>query len=158
MTPTRSRPLLLVSLAIAVLSGLALRAWSAAGNELPALPWSAPGVMVLMAVAVLVVGLPVRQWTRGERTTPLDPLRAARTVVLAKAAQYAGALLSGWYAGQALALVATIDVGPRRAMLLRAVVALVTAVAVWVTGWLVEQFCRVDRSSDDDPPPPAPTH
>ncbi len=153
MTPTRSRPLLLMSLAIAVLSGLALRVWSARGNELPALPWSAPGVMVLMAVAVLVVGLPVRRWTRGQRTIALDPLRAARTVVLAKSAQYAGALLSGWYAGQAIALVATIDVGPRRAMLLRAVISMMTAIAVWVTGWLVEQFCRVDRSDDEDSAP-----
>ena len=152
MTPTRSRPLLLISLAIAVISGLALRAWSARGNELPALPWSAPGVMVLMAVAVLVVGLPVRRWTRGQRTTPLDPLRAARTVVLAKAAQYAGALLSGWYAGQAIALMATIDVGPRRSMLLRAVISMMTAVAVWVVGWLVEQFCRVRRGDEDSAP------
>ena len=149
MSPTRSRPLLLTSLAIAVLSGLALRVWSARGNELPALPWSAPGVMVLLAVAVLVAGLPVRRWTRGQRTKPLDPLVAARTVVLAKAAQYTGALLSGWYAGQVLALMATIDVGPRRAMLLRALLSVVTAVAVWVVGVLVERFCRVDRRDED---------
>lgn len=155
LTPTRSRPLLLMSLAIAVVTGVALRAWSSSGHELPALPWTAPGVMALMAIAVLVAGTPVRNWTRGTRTRPLDPLVAARTVVLAKAAQYAGALLTGCYAGQALALVSTLDVGSRRSLLLRALVAVVTAVAVWVAGWLVERFCRVDRSDDDTASRPA---
>lgn len=149
MTPTRSRPLMLISLAVAVVSWLALRAWSAQGHELPTLPWTAPGVMGLMAVAVLTAGVPVRRWTRGRRTRPLDPLVAARTVVLAKAAQYAGALMTGWYAGQALTLLSTLDVASRRSMLLRALVSVVTAAGVWVAGWLVERFCRVDRSDDD---------
>ncbi len=151
MKPTRSWPLLATSAAIAILSGVALRAWSAQGHELPALPWTAPGVMALMTVAVLVAGIPVRRWTRGTRTTPLDPLVAARTVVLAKAAQYAGSLLSGWYAGQAIALVSTMDVQSRRSMLLRAVVSTLTALAVWSAGWLVERFCRVDRREPPDP-------
>lgn len=156
MRPTRTWPLLVVALVVAVVAGVGLRAWSADGHELPALPWTAPGVMALMAIAVLVAGLPVRRWTRGARTRPLDPLMAARTVVLAKAAQYAGSLLSGWYAGQALALVSTLDVASRRAMALRALVALLTSVAVWVAGALVERFCRVDRTSDDDTPDPSP--
>ena len=154
MKPTRSWPLLATSLAIAILSGVALRAWSARGHELPALPWTAPGVMTLMTIAVLMAGIPVRRWTRGMRTMPLDPLIAARTVVLAKAAQYAGSLLSGWYAGQALALISTMDVQSRRSMLLRAVVSTLTAVAVWVAGWLVERFCRVDRRGEQKPSDP----
>lgn len=154
MRPTRSWPLVAISVAIAILSGVTLRAWSAQGHELPALPWAAPGVMALMAIAVLVAGIPVRRWTRGTRTTPLDPLVATRTVVLAKAAQYAGSLLSGWYAGQALALISTMDVQSRRSMLLRAVVSTVTALAVWVTGWLVERFCRVDLGGGQKPPDP----
>lgn len=149
MTPTRTRPLLLAALSIAVVSWLGLRIWSSSGHELPALPWSAPGVMALLAVAVLVAGLPVRRWTRGTRTRPLDPLVAARTVVLAKAAQYAGSLLTGWYGGQTLVLLSTLDVGSRRALLVRALVSVVTAAAVWVMGWLVERFCRVDRRADD---------
>lgn len=152
MTPTRSRPLLLVAAAVAVLTWQGLRAWSASGRELPALPWTAVGVMALMAVAILAAGAPVRRWTRGARTRPLDPLFAARTVVLAKAAQYAGSLLTGWYAGQALALLSTVDVGPRRAMLLRALASVAAAVGVWAAGLLVERFCRVDRSSDDETP------
>lgn len=152
MKATRQGPLLALAAAIAVVTGVLLRLWSGQGNELPAAPWTTPAVMLLMALAVLSAGLPVRRWTRGTRSRPLDPLRAARTVVLAKAAQYAGALLTGWYAGQALAMVTTLDVASRRALLLRVLVTAVAAALVWVAGWLTERFCRVDR--DDDQPPP----
>lgn len=153
MSPTRSRPLLVTAVLIAVVTGVLLRSWASRGNELPALPWTAPAVMALMAVAILVAGWPVRRWTRGNRTRHLNPLRAARTVVLAKAAQYAGAVLTGWYAGQGLALVSTLDVPARRALLVRALVSAASSIAVWVAGWLVERFCRVDRSDNDDQRP-----
>jgi hypothetical protein len=153
MTPTRSRPLLVAGALIAVVVGVLLRVWSGRGNELPALPWTAPAVMGLMALAILVTGWPVRRWTRGDRTRQLNPLRAARTVVLAKAAQYAGAALTGWYAGQALALLPTLDVPSRRALMVRALVSAATSIAVWVAGWAVERFCRVDRSDEDEQPP-----
>jgi hypothetical protein len=152
--PTRTRTLLLLAVGVAVVSWIGLRWWSQAGNELPMLPWSTPGVMGLLAVAVLAAGWPVRRWTRGQRSEPLDPLRAARTVVLAKAAQYAGSLLTGWYVGQALVILPSIDVEPRRDMLVRGLVSAVAAVVVWVAGWLVERFCRVDRRDEDDEPPP----
>jgi peptidoglycan/LPS O-acetylase OafA/YrhL len=148
--PTRTRAVALLAVIVAVVTWIVLRWWSASGRELPMLPWSTPGVMALLAVAVLVAGWPVRRWTRGQRTDPLDPLRAARTVVLAKAAQYAGALLTGWYAGQVLVIVPSIDVEPRRDLLLRGLVSTAAALLVWIAGWLVERFCRVDRHDDDE--------
>jgi peptidoglycan/LPS O-acetylase OafA/YrhL len=151
LRPTRTRTLLLLALGVAVVTWIALRLWSRSGNELPMLPWSTPGVMALLAIAVLVAGWPVRRWTHGQRTQPLDPLRAARTVVLAKAAQYAGSLLAGWYTGEVLAILPSIDVEPRRDMLVRGLVSVAAAVLVWVAGWLVERFCRVDRRDDDKP-------
>lgn len=151
MRATRTIRLILGAVAIALVGWLALRSWVSSGHELPAVPWSAPGVIVLLAVVVLVLGLPVRQWTNGERKQPLDPLRAARTVVLAKAAQYSAALLSGWYAAQILTLLPTLDVEPRRALLLRSGVSLLTSVVLWVVGWLVERWCRVDMSDEDEP-------
>lgn len=154
VTPTRTRTLLVLALGVGLVTWIALRLWSRAGHELPMLPWSTPGVMALLAIAVLVVGWPVRRWTRGLRTQPLDPLRAARTVVLAKAAQYAGSLLTGWYVGQVLVIIPSLDVEPRRDMLVRGLVSAAAAALVWVAGWLVERFCRVDRRDDDEPPGP----
>ncbi len=153
MTPTRQRNLLLVAVVVTVLGWALLSSWTSNGNELPTLPWSAPGVVVVLAGVVLWLGWPVRRWTRGHRDRPLDPLRAARTVVLAKASQYSGALLSGWYAAQVLVLLPTADVDARRSLLVRAGVSLLSAVALWVVGWLVERWCRVDLTDDDDHPP-----
>ena len=151
LKPTRTLPLLGIAVGVAVLAWIVLRLWMSAGHELPGLPWTAPGVMLLLAGVVLALGWPVRQWTKGSRERPLDPLRAARTVVLAKASQYCGALLTGWYAAQVLALSPTLDVGPRRSLAVRAGIALVCAIALWVVGWLVERWCRVDRSDEDEP-------
>lgn len=152
MTPTRTPWLLLGSAMVALVGWLGLRWWSQSGHELPMLPWTAPGVMALLAAAVLASGWPVRQWTNGSRERPLDPLRAARTVVLAKAAQYAGALLSGWYLAQVVVVLPTVDVEPRRNLLVRGLVSLLAAIVVWVVGWLVERWCRVPTDDDDERP------
>ena len=56
-----------------------------------------------IAQEVFVLGWHVRQYLQGKRPD-LDALRAARTVVLAKASCYTGALLAGWYGGHVLAL------------------------------------------------------
>lgn len=152
MRPTHTRRLLALAGAVTVLGWVGLRLWVINGRELPTLPWSAPAVTLLLAAAVLLLGWPVRRWTKGKRDQPLDPLRAARTVVLAKAAQYSGALLSGWYAAQVLALAPTADVAVRRSLLVRAAASLLAAAALWVVGWLVERWCRVDLTDDDDEP------
>ncbi len=154
MTPTRQRNLLLLAAVVAAVGWTLLSAWAASGRELPAVPWTAPAVVVVLAAVVLWWGWPVRRWTNGHRDRPLDPLRAARTVVLAKASQYSGALLGGWYGAQVLALLPTIDVGPRRALLVRAAVSMLSAALLWVVGWLVERWCRIDLTDDDDVPPP----
>jgi hypothetical protein len=151
MRPTRTGPLLLVALAVAVIGWAGLQGWSVRGRELPPLPWSVPLVMVALAVGVLAAGWPVRRWQRGDLGRRLDPLRAARVAVLAKAAQWCGALLSGWYAAQLLVVLPTLDVDPRRGLAVRAGAALLAAVAVWVVGWLVERWCRIDLSSGDLP-------
>ena len=57
-------------------------------------------LLVVMGGLVLWLARPVRRYLQGRATTSLDPLRAARTVVLAQAAALTGSAAAGWYLGQ----------------------------------------------------------
>jgi len=97
---------------------------------------------------VFSMGWAVRQFLRGKRPS-LDPIRAARTAVLAKASAYTGSLLAGWYAGQVLLLLGDLDIAVRRERAIAAACAAVAAVLLCVVGLLVEWFCQVPPQADE---------
>ena len=149
MTATKLRVLMLLVVVGAVLGWSVTRILESGGGTMP-LPVTALAAMLVIAIAVLVVGLPVRRWNRGDRSRRLDPLRAARTVVLAKAASHSGALLAGWYVGHGLTLLPDLAVEPRRERLVLAVLAVVGALVMVVAGRVTERWCRLP-DGDDDP-------
>jgi hypothetical protein len=140
--PARVRTALLAGVVVAVVGWVGLRAWTGGGGTYLPLPWTVVAGTVLLAAGVVGAGLPVRRWTSGRRDRPLDPLVAARTVALAKAAAYGGAVLAGWYAAQGLVILPDV-VGERRTRLLLAAVAAVAAVGVSVAGFVVQRWCRL---------------
>ena len=142
MTPARVRTALLAGVAVAVVGWAFLRVWTGGGGTYLPLPWTVVAGTVLLAAGVVGAGLPVRRWTSGRRDRPLDPLVAARTVALAKAAAYGGAVLAGWYAAQGLVILPDV-VGARRTRLLLAAAAAVAAVGVSVAGFVVQRWCRL---------------
>lgn len=149
MTPARPLVVAVLALVAAVLSWLGLGLWDRRGGDPLPLPWTAVIGMVVLALVVVAAGLPVRRWARGRRDRPVDPLAAARTAVLAKAAAYGGAALVGWYAGQALVIVPN-PVGARRARLIAAVASAVAAAGLSVAGLVVQRWCRVPPPDDDE--------
>ncbi len=149
MTPTKPQTLLLIALVTTVLGFALARVWEAAGARPLPVPWTAVLGMLVIAVAVLVVTWPVRRWNAGHRDRRLDPLRAARSVVLAKAASMCGALLGGWYLGQALVVLGDLGIEPRRERFAAAVLSVLAAVAVLVAGLVAERWCRLPPDSDD---------
>ena len=158
--PARIGQVLLIAVASTAVSWLLLDAWAGSGGEPLPLPWTAVAGTAALAIAVVSLGVPVRRWVSGRRDRPLDPLYAARAFVLAKAAAYGGAALTGWYAGQALALLPDV-VGTRRARFVLALLAAVAAVAISVAGLVVQRWCRVPPDDEDEPPdedPPPPGH
>ena len=106
-------------------------------------------VVLLIAGVVLAMGWAVRQYAQGNRPN-LDPLVAARTVVLATAAAWTGALLTGWYAGQVLVVVGDLEIAARRDVAEAAGAALVGTVLLAVVGLVVERWCEV-KPPDDTP-------
>jgi hypothetical protein len=149
VSPARVRTVLLIFAVVALGGWGVLDAWTGAGRDPLPLPWTAILGTAVLALAVISIGLPVRRWVRGDRDQPLDPLFAARAVVLAKAAAYGGAALAGWYVAQGLDLMPDI-VGARRTKLALALLAAVAAAAVTVAGFVVQRWCRVPPSDDDD--------
>lgn len=106
-------------------------------------------VVLLIAAVVLSLGWAVRQYTKGKRPG-LDPLLAARTVVLATASAYTGALLSGWYAGQVLLVLGDLDIEARADVAVSAGAALAATILLAVVGLVVERWCEVRPGDDDD--------
>lgn len=141
--------LVLVALVTAVVVLLLLRVAEGQGVTLLPIPVVASLVVALIAVVVLGLGWNVRQFTRGKRPG-LDPLLAARTVVLATASAYTGALLTGWYGAHALLVLGDLEIDARRELATSTVPALVCAVGLAVVGLVVERWCEV-RGDDDEP-------
>ena len=75
-------------------------------------------LLVVMGGLVLWLARPVRRYLQGRATTSLDPLRAARTVVLAQAAALTGSAAAGWYPGQLVVVVTDLSLEANKARLL----------------------------------------
>lgn len=148
MRRTRWQTLATVTAAVTVGTYLVLRLLQGQGVTPPPVPWSVVLVCVVIAGVVLRMGWAVRQFLRGRRPD-LDPVRAARTVVLAKASSLTGSLLLGWYGGQALLFLGDLDVEPRRARAVAAAVAALGAAVLTVVGLVVERMCEVPPPSDE---------
>lgn len=148
MTTTRVRTLLLLAgVAFALVTAL-LQLRLAAGGSTPPPPVLTLVVTGLMALGTLAVAWPVRRWNKGARDRVVDPLRAARTVALAKAAAMTGAVLAGgWGALLAMALPLLAVQGQR---VLVSGLAVLVSIALTVAGLVAERWCLVPP--DDDEP------
>ncbi len=97
MTPTRPRDLLAVALVVAVVANLVVRLTYA---SLPGFPLLGGITLGVLGVAEAIGGRALRARIRREPgTTPVQPLVAARAVLVAKASSVAGAVVAGAWTG-----------------------------------------------------------
>jgi hypothetical protein len=111
-------------------------------------PLTAPLACIVVGAVTLWLAFAVRQYLAGKRPS-LDPLRAARTVVLAQASAYTGAMLGGAFLGYGLSIAADWGHEPRREAAIAAGIAAVGALALLVCGWIAERWCRIDPPERD---------
>ncbi|WAP51904.1 DUF3180 domain-containing protein [Arthrobacter sp. ATA002] len=145
--------------AIAIASGVVgwlVNNW-ATRNSLPAPVLSVVGLLTVLLIsgATLVLGLRVRRWQQGNRDRELDPIAAARTLVLAQATAYAGSLLLGWHAGIFLDQVPLWSLRPGHSATWAALAMTAGGILAIAVGLLVERFCRLppdDLNGDGGPP------
>lgn len=157
-TPVRS--LVAVLVGVAVVGWLVLRAFETRGVYLPVVPWLVDIAIVALAGAIFWSGWVVRSYQKGKRPS-LDGVRAARTLVLAKAAALTGALLGGWYLAQVLVVLGDLAIEPRRDRAVAAGIAVLCSVVLAVVGLIVEKFCELpprdeDHAGSDQGESPAP--
>lgn len=139
------RPLVLVTIAVvaAAIGWLATAATNRFSMPTPVLPVSALVTMAVIAVLTLIMGIRVLRWRNGKKKNLLNPILAARTLILAQACAYAGTLLLGWHAGIALDLLRIGTLRSGEGILWNALLMGGGGVVMVIVGLVVERFCRI---------------
>lgn len=160
MMRLRVRPLVLVAVVAAAVGWLADVLITRAGGPTPVLPLSSLLTVLLLVAITLGLGLHVLRWRQGRANRMINPLLAARTLVLAQATAYTGAVLGGWHVGVVLEQLSLIALRSDQSMLWSAVAQIAGGAVMIGVGVLVEYFCRIPpedgestTSSKDGPQP-----
>lgn len=112
-----------------------------------------PVLLVILAVGIVLLALPIRRATRGAGGTPVDPFRAVRVVMLAKAASIVGAVVAGIGAGL-LSFLLTRPVAPSLGSSAAVISALVAGAVLTAASLYAEHLCTIRKDDDDDQPGP----
>ena len=105
-------------------------------------PLSLPITLAGVGVIVVALAWPVRRAVKGKSTKHLDPFRAMRTAVLAKACSLSGALMLGFGLGITLFLV-TRTVVPAVGTVWLAFATAIGAAVLLAGGVVAEAFCTL---------------
>jgi hypothetical protein len=147
MKRTHASTLVAFVLAGLVVGYLADLATVSAGSKAIVPPISLAITLTGVAVFVVVLAWPIRRAVKGKATKHLDPFRAMRTAVLAKACSLSGGLLFGFGLGITLFLL-TRSVVPAADTVWLAFATAIGAGLLMAGGLLAEAFCTLPP---DDP-------
>lgn len=139
------RPVVLVLIAViaAVIGWLATATTNRFSMPTPVLPVSALVTMAVIAGLTLIMGIRVLRWRNGKKKNLLNPILAARTLILAQACAYAGTLLLGWHAGISMDLLRIGSLRGGEGILWNALLMGGGGVVMVVVGLVAERFCRI---------------
>ena len=140
----RTRPSTIVGFALAgvVVGYLTDLAVVTSGANAIVPPLSLPITLAGVGVIVVALAWPVRRAVKGKSTKHLDPFRAMRTAVLAKACSMSGALMLGFGLGITLFLL-TRTVVPAVGTVWLAFATAIGAALLLAGGLVAEAFCTL---------------
>lgn len=147
MRHTRALTVLLFGLAGVGLGYLLEVLLASAGQPVLIPPYTLTITVVAAAAVVVVLALPIRRAIRGTSTARINPFRAMRIVVLAKASALVGALIAGFGLGVVGFVVSRpvlADVGS----LWASIAAAVGGAVLLTAGLVAERMCTLPP---DDP-------
>lgn len=111
----------------------------------------------LLGVGVVITALPIRRATTGKvgpdgSPVPVDPFRALRVAMLAKASSIMGAVITG-FAGGLLTFVLTRPVAPSLGSTGAALAVVAGGLVLVVAALYAEHLCTIRKDDDDDDQP-----
>jgi hypothetical protein len=142
MKRTRASTIIAFTLGGLVIGYLLDLAIVTAGTKALVPPISLAVTLVGVAVIGVALAWPIRRAVKGKATKHLDPFRAMRTAVLAKACSMSGALVFGFGLGITLFLI-TRSVVPSAATVWLAFATAIGAGLLLAGGLLAEHFCTL---------------
>ncbi|ATG52351.1 hypothetical protein CFK38_13100 [Brachybacterium vulturis] len=159
MRPLNVPVLVLILVVGAGFGAQMLEALAARGHALPIAGWLTTVVLLVLGAVLLLFGLPLRRYMlesaeRSEhpsfapRRHQIDLPTAYRTVLLARACAYTGAVVGGIFVGQALFLLLTGTGDPWRGILPTAAAAL-AGIVLGVLGVVVERWGQLPPDDGD---------
>ncbi|MGQ3382811.1 DUF3180 domain-containing protein [Glutamicibacter sp. TV12E] len=130
---------------IGALAGwIVLRVLTAAGRYAPVLDYSALYSLGAVCAVILFLGIRVKRSSMGK--SHFEPIAAARTLVLAQASAYAGAVITGWHVPAIITLWLANGQSPT---LTRALVLAGAGVLMVIVGYIVQHLCKLPPEDTD---------
>jgi hypothetical protein len=148
VTLTKWTTLALLTAGALALVWTALRMLVMRGSALPSPAWPVIVVIALLAIGVVAAAWPIRQWNAGRRDRAINPLRAARTVALAKASSLTGALMTGVWGAFAIVTLPRLEFAAQPGRAVAVALAVLASLALLVAGVLAERWCRIPPEDD----------
>lgn len=153
MKPVSIPALLLIGALATVFGAMMLDAFASRGVPVPVTGWLTAALLLVLSGVLLSFGLPLRRYMRESeerrqqaaltpRRHQLDLPTAYRTVLLARACAYTGALVGGIFTGQVLYFLSSGGGDPVAAVLPTAAAA-VAGIILGVLGVVVERWGKL---------------
>jgi len=151
----RTRPVTIaVAVAVGVFLGFAVdQVLTAAGRPTFTPSFLLPILLVLLGIALVLFAVPIRRATAGSAPAPVDPFRAVRIAMLAKASALVGAVVAG-VAGGLLAFLLTRPVTPSLGSTGAVISAIVGGLVLVAASLVAEHLCTIRKDDDDEHPGP----
>ncbi len=155
MKPINPLRLLLIGVILAIAGWSATVVTSRYSIATPVLPATALATMGVIVIITLILGIRVLRWRNSHKPNStakkmqLDPLLAARTLVLAQACAYAGTVLLGWHVGIFLDQLRIWSMRSDQGITWLALAMAGGGLVMIVVGLIVERFCKIPPEDGD---------
>jgi len=110
-----------------------------------------PILLILLGGVVVALAIPIRRATRGTGGAAVNPFRAVRIAMLAKASSIVGAVVGGMALGLILFLV-TRPVTPSLGSMGTTIATAVSAALLVTAGLVAEHLCTIRKDDDEQQP------